>query len=130
MLAWITIALGALGMGCALLRLLMAVLMAVLMPPGSYPRLFDPLGTGQVQPPCLLRWSLEHNLEIGIAESVLSALAPWLGLGLLRRWEWARLAFVAYLALGTLPTFGGIWQVRSGLIAINAGARARFTLRA
>jgi len=106
-LAWITLGLGALGVAYGLLQMLIAALM----PADSYLRLVDPLGTGQVQLPSLLRWSLEHNLEIGIAEAILSALMAWLGLGLLRRWEWARMGFIVYLGLGTLLTFGGIWYV-------------------
>ncbi len=106
-LAWITIGLGALGVAYGLLQ----ILMAALVPADSYLQLLDPLGTGQMQLPSLLRWSLEHTLGLGLAEILLSALMAWLGLGLLRRREWARVGFIAYLALGTLLTFAGLWSV-------------------
>jgi hypothetical protein len=106
-LAWITIALGALGLAYGLLQMLTSTVMTA----DTYQRLLDPMGTGQVALPPLLRWSMEHNLAIGLVQALGSALTLWLGWGLLRRREWARLGFIAYLVVGTVLTFGLIWLV-------------------
>lgn len=104
-LAWVTIALGVFGVAYALLQMASAAVMT----PETYERLLDPLGTGHVVLPPLLRWSMEHSLGIGVVEAFGSALMLLLGWGLLRRREWARLGFIAYLALGTVLSFGIIW---------------------
>jgi hypothetical protein len=106
-LAWITIALGGLGIGYGLLQ----TLLAALLPTGGSARLLDPLGGGQLQLPPLLRWSMDHDLQIGLVELLGSALSLWLGWGLLRRAEWARRGLIACLVVGSLMIFGTAWLV-------------------
>ncbi len=106
-LAWITLVLGALGVASGLLQMLPSAAMT----DASFQRLLDPLGTGQVRVPPMLLWAMEHNLQISLAGIGLSAPMLWLGWGLLRRVEWARVGFIAYLAIGTLMTFGLVWLV-------------------
>ncbi|MET1023161.1 MAG: hypothetical protein ABWX87_02510 [Pseudoxanthomonas sp.] len=104
-LAWLTIALGALGVGTGLLQLLPA-------PGGRDPNiqlLLEALRGGGLPLPPMLRWTLAHTLEISLVSLVLSALTLWLGWGLLRRLEWARLGFIVYLVVGTVLTFGLVW---------------------
>lgn len=106
-LAWITIALGALCVGLGLLEMLPSPAMG----PDEVQRLLDPLGTGQVQVPPILRWTMAHALEISLAETLLSAPMLWLGWGLLRRREWARVGFIVSLVIGALMAFALIWLV-------------------
>lgn len=102
-LAWITLALAAVGLAYGALQMVMAGLVSS----PAYLQLFEPAGP---MPP-LMRWMLTHYFEIGLAEVIASLLLAWLGWGLLKRREWARLAFIAYLALGTLLTYGSLWYV-------------------
>lgn len=106
-LAWITIALGALGVGLGLLEMLPSPAMG----PDEVQRLLDPLGTGRVQVPPILRWTMAHALEISLAETLLSAPMLWLGWGLLRRQEWARVGYVVSLVIGALMAFALTWLV-------------------
>jgi hypothetical protein len=105
--AWITIALGALGVGLGLLEMLPSASMT----PDDVQRLLDPLGTGQVQLPPMLRWTMAHDLQISLVEILLAAPMLWLGWGLLRRREWARVGYIVSLVIGALMTFGLIWLV-------------------
>ncbi|SEM40013.1 hypothetical protein SAMN05428989_3745 [Pseudoxanthomonas sp. GM95] len=106
-LAWLTIALGGLGVATGLLQLL----------PASAPSdpnlqlMLDALRGGTLPLPPMLRWTLAHAVEISLVSIVLSALLLWLGWGLLKRLEWARLGFIAYLLVGTVLTFGIVWLV-------------------
>lgn len=106
-LAWLTIALGALGVGSGVLQLLPA--QAANDP--NLQLLMDALRTGTLPLPPILRWTMAHNLELSLASIALSALTLWLGWGLLRRREWARLGFIASLVAGTVLTFGIVWLV-------------------
>jgi len=119
-LAWITIVLGILGVAYGLLQLLVAALV----PADAYLQMLDPLGTGQVDVPPLLRWVLTHNGLIGTIEAIASLLLTGLGFGVLRRREWARLGFIWYLVLATVMTFGGIWLVPATLDASLASQAA------
>lgn len=102
-LAWITLALAAAGVAYGALQMAMAGLMSN----PAYLQLLDPAGA---MPP-LMRWMLTHYFEIGLVEAIASLLLAWLGWGLLKRREWARVVFIAYLALGTLLTYGSLWYV-------------------
>jgi hypothetical protein len=102
-----TIALGALGVGLGLLEMLPSASMT----PDDVQRLLDPLGTGQVQLPPMLRWTMAHDLQISLVEILLAAPMLWLGWGLLRRREWARVGYIVSLVIGALVTFGLIWLV-------------------
>jgi hypothetical protein len=106
-LAWLTIALGVLGVGTGLLELLPAQGAG----DPNLQQLMDALRTGTLPLPPMLRWTMAHSVGISLAGIVLSALTLWLGWGLLRREEWARLGFIAYLIVGTALTFGIVWLV-------------------
>lgn len=106
-LAWISIAMGALGVGSGLLELLAAQASTA----EGVQQLLGALGGGALALPPMLRWTLEHSVEISLAGIVLSAPMLWLGWGLLRRREWGRVGFIVFLAIGTLLTFGLVWLV-------------------
>lgn len=106
-LAWISIAMGALGVGSGALELLPAQASTA----EGVQQLLEALGGGALALPPMLRWTLEHSVEISLASIVLSALMLWLGWGLLRRREWARVGFIVSLVIGTLMTLALIWLV-------------------
>lgn len=106
-LAWISIAMGALGLGSGLLELLAAQASTA----EGVQQLLGALGGGALALPPMLRWTLEHSVEISLAGIVLSAPMLWLGWGLLRRREWARVGLIACLLAGSAATFGLIWLV-------------------
>lgn len=101
-LAWITLALGGVGVAYGALQMAMSGVM-------SNPAFLASFAQSGLPP--LMQWMLTHYFEIGLVEVIASLLLACLGWGLLKRREWARLAFIAYLALGTLLTFAGIWYV-------------------
>jgi hypothetical protein len=104
-LAWITLVLGGLGVAYGALQMALSGLMSS----DAYLQLLTPAGSAPLPP--LMHWMLTHYFETGLFEVIASVLLGWLGWGLLKRREWARLTFIAYLALGTLMTFGGIWYL-------------------
>ena len=55
--------------------------------------------------PPSLAWALEHRLAISLALLVLSGLFPASSWGLLRRREWGRISFIAFLVAGAALNF-------------------------
>ncbi|WP_372016802.1 hypothetical protein [Pseudoxanthomonas sp. 10H] len=58
--------------------------------------------------PASVLWLLEHRHALSLAVLVLSALFLAVSWGLLRRREWARVAFVALLLASAAANFGGV----------------------
>jgi hypothetical protein len=117
-LAWISIAMGALGVGSGLLELLPAQASTA----ESVQQLLEALGGGALALPPMLRWTLEHSVEISLVGILPSALMLWLGWGLLRRLEWGRVGFIVFLAVGTLLPFGLAWLLPA-LVASTLSAQ-------
>jgi hypothetical protein len=117
-LAWISIAMGALGVGSGLLELLAAQASTA----EGVQQLLGALGGGALALPPMLRWTLEHSVEISLVSIVLSALMLWLGWGVLRRREWARVGFIFFLAVGALLPFGLAWLLPA-LVASTLSAQ-------
>lgn len=103
-LGWVTVALGLLGA----IQGLVQVLMGLVVPGGSLATVFAPYGGPPPELPPLLAWYLRHDLALGVATLLVSALLGWIGLSLVRRRPWARLAFIAYVVLGTVLMFASL----------------------
>ena len=99
-LARISLVLAALGVACALAQ----VLLALLLPDAAVAR----LAAAEPQLPAGVIWTLEHRHGLSLAVLLLSLLCLAVAWGLLKRREWARLAFIALLAAGALANFAGL----------------------
>lgn len=117
-IGWIAFALALLGAFYGLTQ----VVGGLFMPRDFYLRMINPAGRPMSLPP-LLEWFYTHTLLIGAIELVLSALFAWVSWNLLKRRDWARIAFVAFLLLGAAWQFGSLWmmpQVIEGTLAAQA----------
>ena len=118
-LAWTSLALGVLGTASGLLQ----AISLPLVQPETFLQGFEQNGPAL---PAALTWTFAHLQAINAMSTVLSALFAWVSWGLLRRREWARLAFIAFLVLGALAGFAGVALVRhllgwmAGLGALEA----------
>lgn len=120
-LAWISIALGILG----ILYATMQVLAGLLLPSDFYLRMLNPYGGEPPPLPPLMYWLYTHTLLMGLLTLAVSTVFLWVSWGLLKRREWGRKAFIALLVLGTLWQFGSIGllpQILEGTLAAQAGA--------
>jgi len=119
-IGWIGFTLALLGAVYGLAQ----VLGGLFMPKDAYLRMLNPAGRPMSLPP-LLEWFYTHTLPIGIVELVLSSLFAWTSWQLLKRRDWARIAFVGFLLLGVAWQFGSLWmmsQVTDGMLAMQAAA--------
>ncbi|MFT4198960.1 MAG: hypothetical protein QM601_13850 [Pseudoxanthomonas sp.] len=97
-LGWVTVVLGALGAAQELVQ----ALVSLAVPGGALAGAFAPYGGPPPQLPPILQWYLQHGTAMGMLGLAISVLLTWIGLDLVRRRPWARPAFIAYLALGTV----------------------------
>ena len=120
-MAWVSIALGLLGM----LYGAMQVLMGLFLPADFYLRMLNPYG-GQPPPmPPLIHWLYTHTLMMGVLTLIMSVVLAWVSWGLLKRREWGRKGFIALLVLGTLGQLASIGLLPGLLeatLAMQAGA--------
>lgn len=101
-MAWISIALGAMG---AVSGLLQAAALPMLS--GA---LLQPLEDAGVALPPALAWLFDHLQLLNLLSLLSSALFAWVSWGLLKRREWGRLGFIAFLVLGALAgIIGAAW---------------------
>lgn len=120
-LAWISIALGLLGLVYGLIQ----TVMGLLLPADFYLRMLYPYGGEPPPLPPLMHWLYTHTLLMGLAMLALSAIFLWVSWGMLKRREWGRKGFIAILAIGTLWQLGSLWmlpQILQGALAMQAGA--------
>jgi len=109
-MAWLTLALAALGVaGNALQALLVLAFpqsgdLATLLPPG-------------VPVPAVLDWLGRHALALSLWSMAGSLLLGWISWQLLQRREWARRAFIALLLLAALANFACI-PLANGAMAL------------
>ncbi|MEQ1581512.1 MAG: hypothetical protein ABL964_13045 [Steroidobacteraceae bacterium] len=96
LLAWVTIIPAAFGV---LVSLLQNILFAVFMSPGQLEQLFSMLPPGMEALPRISYGTLRIVLLAFLAASVIFLAT---GVGLLKRRNWARIVFIAAVALGTL----------------------------
>lgn len=100
-MAWLSLAVGVLGVAANALQALALLLMpqladlGVLLPPG-------------MPQPALLGWLSAHMMALTLWTLVLCALMTWISWALLQRREWARRAFIAGLVLAALLNFACI----------------------
>lgn len=119
-IGWIAFALALLGAFYGLTQ----VLGGLFMPKDFYLRMMNPAGQSISLPP-LMRWFYTHTLLIGIVELVLSSLFAWVAWNLLKRRDWARIAFIAFLLLGMAWQLGSLWMMRQmveGMLAAQNAA--------
>ncbi|HZV37534.1 MAG TPA: hypothetical protein VFF96_02175 [Pseudoxanthomonas sp.] len=119
-IGWIAFALALLGAFYGLTQ----VLGGLFMPKDFYLRMMNPAGQPMSLPP-LMRWFYTHTLLIGIVELVLSSLFAWVAWNLLKRRDWARIAFIAFLLLGMAWQLGSLWMMRQmveGMLAAQNAA--------
>lgn len=117
-IGWIAFALALLGAFYGLTQ----ILSGLFMPKDFYLRMTNPAGRPISLPP-LMQWFYTHTLLIGIVELVLSSLFAWVSWNLLKRRDWARVAFIAFLLLGVAWQFGSLWmmpQMFEGTLAMQA----------
>lgn len=117
---WIGFALALLGAFYGLTQ----VLGGLFMSKDFYLRMMNPAGRPVSLPP-LMQWFYTHTLLIGIVELVLSSLFAWVSWNLLKRRDWARIAFVTFLLLGMAWQFGSLWlmpQVVEGTLAAQSAS--------
>lgn len=84
--------------------------LVALLPDGAIERTL--LRIGVLLPP-LLQWCVDHLLALSVLSAVLALLFCVVAWGLLRRREWARLGFVAFLVVTGLGNFASLpllWQ--------------------
>ena len=105
-LAWTSLALGVLGTASGLLQ----AVSLPLVQPETFLQGFAQNGPAL---PSALTWTFAHLQAINGVSTALSALFAWTSWGLLRRREWARRAFIAFLALGALGGFIGVAMVQN-----------------
>lgn len=119
-IGWIGFALALLGAFYGLAQ----VLGGLFMPKDFYLRMMNPAGRPVSLPP-LMQWFYTHTLLIGIVELALSSLFAWVSWNLLKRRDWARIAFVAFLLLGVAWQFGSLWmmpQMIEGTLAAQSAS--------
>ena len=114
-MAWISLALGALG---ALSGLMQAVMLPALRPEAMLAQLD---AAGMSLPPAVA-WLFSHLQLLNFLSLLSSALFAAVSWGLLRRREWGRLGFIAFLLLGALAGLvGAAWFGRL-LDGLSAGS--------
>lgn len=108
-LAWIFIALSAFG---TLIAILQSVMLATMFAEPDVARAFA--GPMPPEMPAPLGLLMRHLPLFFVAFLLVSVATLVASIGLLRRWNWARLLFVGLLALGILWNVGGLvvnWSV-------------------
>lgn len=102
-MAWISIALGVLGMVSGLMQ-------AAMLPALPVEAMLQQLGGADVALPPALAWMFDHLQLLNLLSLLSSALFAWVSWGLLKRREWGRLGFIVFLALGALAGIvGAVW---------------------
>ena len=117
-IGWIAFALALLGALYGLTQ----VIGGLFMPKDIYLRMMNPGGQALTLPP-LMEWFYTHTLLVGIVELALSALFAWVSWHVLKRRDWARIAFVAFLLLGMAWQFGSMWlmpQMVEGIMSAQS----------
>ena len=117
-IGWIAFALGLLGALYGLTQ----VIGGLFMPKDIYLRMMNPGGQALTLPP-IMEWFYTHTLLVGIVELALSALFAWVAWQVLKRRDWARIAFVAFLLLGMAWQFGSMWlmpQLIEGMLSAQS----------
>lgn len=102
-LARISMVMAALGLAWALAQMLLALLL----PDAAVAR----LGALPDAPPGLL-WTLEHRHALSLAVLLVAGLFLAAAWGLLKRREWARIAFILLLVAGALANFAALALIR------------------
>lgn len=113
-MAWVSIALGALGVVSGLVQ----AAMLPALPVEAMLRPLDDVGTAL---PPVLAWMFGHLQLLNLLSLASSALFTWVSWGLLRRREWGRLGFIAFLAFGALAGIVGAAWFGRVLDGLNAG---------
>ena len=116
-MAWISIALGVLGTVSGLMQ-------AALLPALPVEALLQPLQGADATLPPALAWTFGHLQLLNLLSLLSSALFAWVSWGLLKRREWGRLGFIAFLVLGALAGIvGAAWfgHVLDGLGTLDGG---------
>lgn len=119
-MAWISIALGALGA-------VSGVIQAAVLPALPIDAMLQQLEGADAALPPALAWVFGHLQSLNLLSLLSSALFAWVSWGLLKRREWGRLGFIAFLALGALAGIvGAAWfgRVLDGLGGGGALAEA------
>ncbi len=102
-MAWISIALGVLGVVSGLMQ-------AALLPALPVEAMLQPLEAADAALPPALAWTFGHLQLLNLLSLLSSALFAWVSWGLLKRREWGRLGFIAFLVLGALAGLvGAAW---------------------
>lgn len=99
-MAWISIALGALGAISGLMQ-------AAMLPMLPIDTMLQPLDEAGMALPPALAWMFGHLQLLNFLSLLSSALFAWVSWGLLKRREWGRLGFIAFLVLGALAGIAG-----------------------
>jgi hypothetical protein len=105
-IAWIAFVLALLGM----LYGVSQTISGLFMPKDFFLRAMNPAGRALSLPP-YLQWVFTHTLILGIIELLMSSLFAWVAWNLRKRRNWARIAFVAFLLMGMLWQFAGLWMM-------------------
>ncbi|MFT3761543.1 MAG: hypothetical protein QM761_02820 [Pseudoxanthomonas sp.] len=99
-MAWISMAMGGLGVASGLVQ---APLLPLLRPEA----MLQPLQQAGFELPPALHWMFGHLQMLNLLSLLSSALFAWVSWGLLKRREWARLGFIAFLGLGAVGGCAG-----------------------
>lgn len=116
-LAWLSIAAGALGVVYGVIQLCTALFM-----PQLQMQMLNPTGAPLPPLPPLMDWYYANNFWIALATVLTSTALLAVSRGVLRRREWARRAFIALLVLGTLWQLAWVWampQIVEGTLAVQ-----------
>lgn len=103
-MAWVSIVLGALGVLYALGQ----TVVAALLPGDLLTEMKSDPAFEILQLPSFIVWFMDNLLLVSVVSLVLSAAFLWVAWCLLKRREWARLGFIAFMALGTLSNLLGL----------------------
>ncbi|MDR2872092.1 MAG: hypothetical protein LBV45_06155 [Xanthomonadaceae bacterium] len=117
-MAWICIGLGAMNIASGLLQ---ALLLLISSPAVTVQRLSESAGLNL---PPLLTWAINHLGLLNFLSILLSALFTWISYGLLKRFEWARLSFIALLILSAIGFFIGADLFLRALAWVNVSYTA------
>ena len=102
-MAWISIALGVLGVVSGLLQ-------AAMLPALPVEAMLRPLDGADLTMPPAMAWMFGHLQLLNLLSLLSSALFAWVSWGLLKRREWGRLGFIAFLVLGAVAGIvGAAW---------------------
>lgn len=105
-LAWVSIAAGALGVAYSVVQVL-----GGLLAPEFQLQMLNPTGAEVPPMPPLVQWYYANTALLGLASLLVSAVLLWISRGLLQRREWARRGFIALLVLGTVWQLAWVWAI-------------------